>query len=310
MENEQIASHSEDVQSNDDAVKSALAAFDLLPPDEPQEQQEPQDDMDEVSDLNENEEPPAIVEPKKLVVKVNKEDREVPEEEIPERVQMSFGLEKERERREKYESALTRAAKLAGYDDVNSYLSNLDTLEQQQLQHKEDSFKAARDKMVEELELAGYNPDQVAEFIDNNPLFQQAQAIIEREREAEAQRQAQQAEQQRVQGWENLLAKYPHLNDEVQPDGTAAWLNADMRSRLERGYDPIDAYELAHRDAITSEQRKLAEQEVLKNQRLNKRAAVLGAEIEDLEPTVPKELTDAFKLFGIDPRAAKKYAKK
>jgi RNase P/RNase MRP subunit p30 len=50
---------------------------------------------------------------------------------------------------------------------------------------------------------------------------------------------------------------------------------------------------------------------VLKQQRLNKRAAVVttGGEAKD-EVEVPKALADAFSLFGFDQKDAKKYVKK
>jgi hypothetical protein len=298
MSDEQIASQSEDVQ--EDAVQGALAMFDLLP-----EQVEEQE-------IETEEEPPAIEEPANVrKVKFNKEEREVKEEEIDSLLQQGLALPKERERKEQYESALKRAAKLAGYDDVNQYLTNLDTIEQQAIEHKSNEIDALKQQMLQEYADAGFDPATLENFIDNHPLFVNAKATAEREQQALAAQKTQQAEEAKLQGWKDLFAKYPTLAETMSEDGKAEWFTPELEAKVARGYDPIDAYELVNRNTITAEERRLAEQNVLKQQRLNKRAAI-GTDTApaDNEPAVPKEISDAFALFGLDPKAAKKYITK
>lgn len=299
MEDEQITSHSEDVQ--EDAVQSALAMFDILP-DEPEETEETETE----------EEPPAIVEPSNVrKVKFNKGEVEVKEDEIDELLQKGLALSKERERKEHYESALTRAAKLAGYDDVNQYLAELDVIEQKAIQNRSNEIDALKQQMLQEYADAGYDPAKLEEFIDNHPLFVNAKAINEREQAALEAQKAQQAEEAKLKGWQDLFAKYPALAESMSEDGKAEWFTPELEAKVARGYDPIDAYELVNRNTITAEERRLAEQNVLKQQRLNKRSAIATDTVPaDNEPAVPKEISDAFALFGLDPKAAKKYIKK
>lgn len=303
MNNEQIASHSEDVQ--EDAVQSALAMFDLVP-------NEPEIKEQDIEEPETEEEPPAIVEPTNVrKVKFNKSEVEVKEEEIDDLLQRGLALDKERERKEQYESALKRAAKLAGYDDVNKYLTELDTIEQQAIQHRSNEIDTMKQQMLQEYADAGFDPAQLEAFIDNHPLFANAKAINEREQAALDAQKTQEAEQAKLQGWQDLFTKYPTLAESMSEDGRAEWFTPELEAKVKRGYDPIDAYESVNRGKITAEERQIAEQNVLKQQRLNKRAAIgadslpAGDEVE-----VPKELSDAFSLFGINPKEAKKYIKK
>lgn len=287
----------------DDEVNAALAMFDLVPDEQPEEEES--EDAPPIEPEAEEPEP----EKKGRTYKYNKEEVFVPEEQVDEYARKGLNYDKVEGRAKEYEAALERTAKLNGFNSHKEYMENLDRLEQEALQHKDNEFNTLKQDMIDQLEAAGYDPEQVSQFIDNHPVLKQAQEVLEREKQANDAIKAQQAEVERVKGWQDLLEKYPHLNDEVSEDGTAPWITPEMQSRINKGYDPIDAYELAHRDTISVNQRKLAEQELLKQQRLNKRSAVLGAVKEDLEPAVPKEITDAFALFGLDPKSAKKYVK-
>lgn len=302
MENEQPTSHSEDVQQ--DEVQSALAMFDLLPNEPDQET--------ETEETETEEEAPAIEPPTNVrKVKFNKSEVEVKEEEIDDLLQRGLALDKERERKEHYESALKRAAKLAGYDDVNTYLTELDTIEQQAIEHKSNEIDALKQQMLQEYEDAGLDPAQLEAYIDNHPLFQKSKEITQREQAALDAQKAQESEQAKLQGWQDLFTKYPTLAESMSEDGKADWFTPELEAKVARGYDPIDAYELVNRNTITAEERRIAEQNVLKQQRLNKRAA-LGSDSlpADNEPAVPKELSDAFALFGFSATDAKKYMKK
>ncbi|MEK4185661.1 hypothetical protein [Paenibacillus sp. FSL L8-0494] len=299
------ASHSEEItpEASPQAatgVNEALEMFGIEPT-------EPVAEAEEEAPSIETEPEP---ERKGRTYKYNKEEVFVPEDQVDEYARKGLNYDKIEGRAKDYEAALERTAKLNGFSSHKEYLENLDRLEQEAIQHKEDSFQSLRQAMVDQYTEAGWDPQQLEEFLDNNPLLQQAKEVLDREKTAQESVKAQEAQAQQLKGWEDLFAKYPHLAEETPEVGTASWYTPDIQAKIQRGYDPIDAYELVNRDAIAGNQRKLAEQDVLKQQRLNKRAAVLGNTSEDLAPSVPKELSDAFALFGIEPQAAQKYVKK
>src|SRR5690606_20804922 len=95
-------------------------------------------------------------------------------------------------------------------------------------------------------------------------------AIQEREAERLAREQlTAQAETRRK--WDTLYEKYPDLIESSRAfdEGKAPdWFNAEMQNRIQRGYDPLDAYELANRDKITAQTRRATEQKVIKQQQL------------------------------------------
>ncbi|EHS59455.1 hypothetical protein [Paenibacillus sp. Aloe-11] len=311
---EQPASHSEDVQTTETPdtpgvdINAALREFGIIKdepmgeePDEPvQEEIEPED------------EPPAIAdEPKKLRVKVNKEEIEVDDDQIPELVQKGFGLDKERKRRTEAEQALQRSAKLAGYETADEYLANLDKIEQQAVQKRHEDFDYLKQQLREEVENAGLDPDYVERYLDAHPLLQQAKEVMERESKAQELQKQEAQQQQLLKGWEELFNQHPELVETAPPEGEKPdWLTAEMDALIEQGYKPIHAFELTNRDKIIADERKRTEQAVIKQQRLNKRAQVEKQAALETEPEVPKELADGFALFGLNPAAAKKYVKK
>ncbi|ANY67307.1 hypothetical protein BBD42_13105 [Paenibacillus sp. BIHB 4019] len=287
------------------AISDAFSAFGL---DTPSEAAAPENEQAEMS------EPPAIEEApaaKTIKVKHNKEEIEVDisDDKLPEYVQKALALDKERSKKTELEKSLERAAKLNGFDKTEDYLANLDQLEQQAKQRQQDQFKDLHDQLREEAEYAGIDPEKLDAFLDAHPLLQEAnKAIAERQR-ADEERSLQVAQQAEIAKWGELFTAYPDLvvpEDGVAPD----WLTPDMSDRIERGYDPKDAYELAHRNTITAQTRKQAEQKAIKDQRLGLRAQVEIQSSGEPEAEVPTELSTAFSLFGLDPKAAKKYVKK
>ncbi|MEK8128361.1 hypothetical protein WMW72_10645 [Paenibacillus filicis] len=307
MEDEVIsASHSaEEVNNVTEAVESARAAFDLPKSEQASEIEQPEVDGGTVTD------PAEHPQGKKITVKYNKQDVEIDEESVPELLQKGLALEKERERKAEAEKALQRAAKLAGYDRTEDYLANLDRIEQQAVQTKQDQLEQYKRQLLQEAEDSGLDPETLTRYLDNHPLFQQAQAALDREKQSQTVQKQQESEQQQLQKWEALFTKYPSLTDNLPEDGSAAaWLTPEMKVRIDRGYDPIDAYELAHRDTLTAQTKKQVEAAAIKAQRLNKRSEALGSEGGETEPQVPDELVSAFSMFGLNPANAKKYVKK
>lgn len=288
------------------SMKDAFAAFGL---DYPQEQQEEQ-----TAD-QEGEHPPIDVEPEDeqpkrgITVKHNKEEVFIDEEKIPEYARKGLNYEKVEGRAKQYQEALDRIAKQQGFKDHAELVANLDRIEQEAIQRQHDQFEQYKKQMREEAENAGLDPEAVEQYLENHPMLNQAKELLERESQAQAIRKQEEEQQRLLQGWEDLFRKYPQLAEQTGEDGKADWMTPEMERRIKRGYDPIDAYELVHRDSIIADERKRAEQSTLKQQRLNKRVQVEGAGGTDVEPQAPPELAAAFAMFDIDPRKAQKYAK-
>lgn len=319
MEDEQIeqpTSHSEDVQTTEtpdttgNAVDEVLAMFGVTREQEQAEPEEPQDQQDE--ELEPEEETPAIAdEPKKLRVKVNKEEIEVDDDQIHELVQKGFGLDKERKRRTEAEQALQRAAKLAGFETADEYLANLDKIEQQAIQKKQDDFDLLKQQLREDAENAGIDPDYLDRYLDAHPLLQQAREVVERESKSQETQKQEAQQQQLLKGWEELFSQHPELVENAPAEGEKpVWLTAEMDALIEQGYKPVHAYQLTNRDKFLAAERKRTEQDVIKKQRLNKRSQVVTQASAELEPEVPQDLASAFAAFNLDPKAAKKYVKK
>jgi len=314
MENEvnQPAPHSEEVteqpanpQADEQAhaLKSAYASFGL---DYPKETEETEEDG--------KADPPTDGEPdepqKGITVKYNGKDVFIPDEEVAVHARKGLNYDKVEGRAKQYESALDRLARQQGFKDHADLLANLDAIEQKQVQQQRDQFDQLKKQLRDDAEASGIDPNILDQYLDNHPLLKQAREVVSRSEQDQQKRQQEKSQQQLLQGWETLFRKYPQLADQVDAEkGSATWLTQEMQSRLQRGYDPVDAYELVHRDNILADERKRAEQSVIKNQRLNKRSQVEKAGGADLEPGAPEELTSAFAMFGLDPKQANKYAK-
>lgn len=296
------------------AISDAFAVFGLDTPSESETTSESQQDTLDV----EQSEPPAKEEAapaKTIKVKVDKEEREfdISEDKLPEYVQKAYALDKVRSKQTELEKNLERAAKLNGFEKTEDYLADLDRMEQEAQQRQQDQFKDLRQQLRDEAEYAGIDPVKLDAWLDNHPLLQEANnAILTRQSEQE-QRAKEEIEQANVSKWNELYAAYPDLVESskvIEEGGVPDWFNAEMQDRVNRGYDPKDAYELAHRNTIMTQTKKQAEQKAIKDQRLGLRAQVETESSGELEAEVPTELSSAFALFGLDPKSAKKYVKK
>lgn len=316
----QPATQSEDVteqpanpqadEAHQKAMKAAYASFGLELP-----EAEKVDDDEEPENPDQPEAGPpkggeGDSEPKGLTVKYNGKDVFIPETEVAAHARKGLNYDKIEGRVRQYESALDRLARQQGYKDHADLLDNLDAIEQKQVQQQRDQFDQLKKQLRDDAEASGIDPNILDQYLDNHPLLKQAREVVSRSEQEQQQRQQEQSQQHLLQGWETLFRKYPQLADQVDAEkGTATWLTQEMQVRLRRGYDPVDAYELVHRENILADERKRGEQSAIKNQRLNKRAQVEKAGAADLDPSAPEELTSAFALFGLDPKQANKYAK-
>ncbi|WP_138752767.1 hypothetical protein [Paenibacillus sinopodophylli] len=312
---EVIGSQTVPAQQDDQqaAISSAFEVFGLDVPDEQQDALEANQ-----NDVTGQGEPPAkedTTPAKTIKVKVDKEEREfdISDEKLPEYVQKAYALDKVRGKQTELERNLERAAKLNGFDKTDDYLANLDRMELEAQQRQHNNFKDLRDQLREEAEDAGLDPVKLDAWLDNHPLLQEAnKAILSRQNEQE-ERNRNDVQLQTASKWNDLYTTYPDLAESSKAfgeGGTPDWFTPEMQSRIERGYDPKDAYELAHRNTLTAQTKKQMEQKAIKDQRLGLRAQVETEGRAESEAEVPPELASAFSMFGLDPKAAKKYVKK
>lgn len=319
-QNQDVTNHSDDQldanhSDQEQSVRDYYESFGIEYEEEPEEEN---DEQEKNEDGDDPEEQPTIVdEPEKsakgIAVKYNGQELVISDdEEIKTNVQKGLNYDKLKGESERYTTALDRLAKQHGFKNHDDLMDNLDVIEQRQAQHEQSQFDQLKQHLRNEAENAGIDPDVLDNYIDSHPLLQQAKAVLEQNQQAQQVRKQQETEQRQIQGWESLFSKYPQLGEQIdQANGSAPWLTQEMRNRIERGYDPIDAYELSHKDTIMADQKKKAEQAAIKNQRLNKRATVeKNGTPADLEEEVPNDVSEAFRLFGLDPGKAKKHIKK
>ncbi len=206
----------------------------------------------------------------KLKIKYNGEEEELDEEEARKYAQMGKNYDKVQAKLAEQQKALDRAARLAGYENHSDYIANLDKLEQERAQAKEREFEALEQGLYDELVESGIDEDRARQYIENHPLLREAKALKETQ-------QQQTQSQQLTSKWQALYDKYPHLVEDAQAftrNETPGFFTDDMRSRIDRGYDPLDAFELAHRDTLSAQSKKAAEQKLIKQQQLGIRSHV------------------------------------
>lgn len=304
----------ESQEPQEQAIQDAMSMFGL---DTPTEQLEASDSQPE-QPADEHIETPAIEDekPSKTIkVKHNKEEIEVDvsDDKLPEYVQRSLALDKERERKSELEKNLDRAAKLAGFENHAEYVANFDRLEQQAKQQKDDMYANMREQLRQEAEDAGLDPSKVEAYYENHPLLQQAKQTLVQQQRMEIESKLAQTEQAKRQQWGELYQQYPELAETSKAfddGGTPEWFTSEMQSLVNQGYQPLHAYKLAHMEKLTAQTRKQAEQKAIKDQRLGLRSQVETQGSADLEPEVPDSMTAAFAMFGLDPKSARKYVKK
>lgn len=148
----------------------------------------------------------------------------------------------------KQESAyLDKRARQEGFSDVQAYLRAIDDLERQRLIERES-------------ERLGVDPDIYAQHFA--PVTQEVQQLRQELNTYKAQIGEKQLQDQLQSQWAALYNSYPHLRDEAkawEKDETPSFYTEQMQTYLAKGYEPIDAYELAHKATLF----RAKEQEVL-----------------------------------------------
>lgn len=190
--------------------------------------------------------------PEGFTVKYNKEDRFVAKDEAPTWIQKGLNYDKVHERAQQLESQtkyLERQARISGYGTVDEYMIALDEYEQNQ-------------QMEQEARRMGLDPELYAEHLhpvkrELNEVKQQLQSFQQQQSESERKQQA-------TAQWNDLYSSYPALSESSQAfnEGKSPeWFTPQMQELIGMGYQPVHAYELAHKETLFRQK----EQEVLAN---------------------------------------------
>lgn len=300
----------------DDDLRSAFG----LPPTVAETEEQNGDEQDDIEspedadvDDDADEEPDApdadnVAETaRKIRIKYNGEERELDEDEAVTLAQKGMNYDKVQERLKQQQDALDRTARVHGYKDHAEYIEHLDEIEQRQIAQQKTALEDNENQIIQALLEAGYDESAVRTLINDNPAIRAGREALQEREQARERELQQQREQEEARGWEELLTRYPSLTEQIV-DGKAPWMTDELLSRVKRGVSPLDAYELSHRDTLMQAERKRMEQDILKQNRLNKRPAVANGK-GNTEKQASQQLQNAFEAFGLDPKRANKYAK-
>lgn len=184
------------------------------------------------------------------IIKYNKEEVKIPVAERQNYLQKGYNYDKVQQRATELESQvkyLEKRARQEGFADVDSYLKAIDEYEQQQQIERESARM-------------GVDPETYAQYFA--PVNQQLSELQQKVQTYEQQLTSQQQQEQAVKQWSSLYDAHPNLvesssafNEGKAPD----WYTPQMQELVGRGYDPLHAYELTHKDTLIRQK----EQEVL-----------------------------------------------
>lgn len=322
----EIANQSEEVQpqENFDAETEALyAAYDLPAP---KEQKEVDVQFPDVNAEPETEEPPTTEEPaaaetetkRTLRLKYNGEEKDVDEEEARTLAQKGMNYDKVQQKLQEQQQALDEVAQLQGFKDHAELLAQLPKLRQQQQKQKENEYDELRQSLRDEALEAGLDPDKLEQYLDNHPIMQESKRILESQQQLTVKSQ----QEQTISRWNELYSMLPDDAEKPElyfaPDGTLmfnsqnvpSWYNSDIQSKIERGYDPVDAFKIANMGNMTAQAKKQAEQRTIKEQQLGVRAQVEKSGAAEVDPNdlMPAQVMLA-ELFGVTPEDVRKQQK-
>lgn len=193
--------------------------------------------------------------PKGLTVKYNKEDRFVPDDELPTYVQKGLNYDKVAEQAKQaqsYQQSLERIAKFYGYNSHDEYMQALDAHEQQ-LRIQQEADKLGVDESVIREHLQPMK-DKLAEYEKEKAALQQERLLVQIEKD--------------VTDLKGKYSDFEKYQDQV----------FDMA--IKHGYRLEDAYRLATYDDKLSSIAKQTEAETIKKIQQNGATSTgsLGAE--------------------------------
>lgn len=216
----------------------------------------------EVTDQQpEGESSPPQEEPRGIKVKYNKEERFVPEDEVPNWVQKGLNYDKVSEKAqqaERYQQSLDRIAKFYGYPDHDSYMAALE--------------QAEMDKRIqEEAEKLGVDEDVIRNHLQ--PLNQKLTEYETKLRTIEEQEAIRKVESQ-ITIMENDPTNFPDFGKHKQ---------AVLQAAYERGYSLEDAYKIVTYDSRVQAAALQAQQEAVRKLQQNADSSTgsLGADSPD-----------------------------
>lgn len=272
--------------------------------------------MDEPTDTPTTEEPeaPAGETKRTLKLKYNGEEKDVDEEEARTLAQKGMNYDKVQQRLQEQQNALDELAQLQGYKDHAELLAKLPELKERQKQTKENEYNELRQSLREEALEAGLDPDKLEKYIDNHPLMQEAKNVLRSQQDLSAKTH----EERELSKWDEMYKLLPEGADKPKlffKDGMLhfdsperpSWYTADIQAKIERGYDPVDAFKLANEGKTQAQVKKQTEQRVIKEQQLGIRSQVQGAGSPDVDPNdlSPAQIALA-ELYGITPDVVRK----
>lgn len=135
-------------------------------------------------------------------------------------------------------SYLEKQARIYGYATVEEYTKAIDEhYERQEIEQK------ARE--------LGLDPDTYAQKFD--PVFKKVSEMEQKLQTYEQQEQRRAQEEKTAQAWSELYAQYPHLVEDAKAwerGESPTFFNADMQKFIDLGYQPVHAFELAHKETL------------------------------------------------------------
>ncbi|SDX05418.1 hypothetical protein [Paenibacillus sp. PDC88] len=184
--------------------------------------------------------PPQEETPRGINVKYNKEERFVPEDEVPTWVQKGLNYDKVSEKAqqaERYQQNLDRIAKFYGYDSHDSYLEALEQAEQDR-------------RIQEEAQKLGVDEEVIRTHLQ--PM-QEKLSKYEKEMQTIREQENLRMVESQIQ---TLSAKYPDFGKHQ---------NAIIQMSIDKGYDLEDAYILTTHQERLNAAKQEAQRETLKN---------------------------------------------
>jgi hypothetical protein len=195
---------------------------------------------------------------KGINVKYNKEDRFVPEDEVPNWVQKGLNYDKVSEKAqqaERYQQSLDRAARYHGFEDHEAYISAIETAEE-------------NDRIAAEATHLGVPEDVIREYVE--PLKTKLDQYEKRDLERSEQDALQRVEA-KISSMESDTANYPNFAQHKMDVINLA---------AAKGYSLDDAYKLLTYDTRVTTASQQAQQEAIRRlqQNADSSTGALGAD--------------------------------
>jgi hypothetical protein len=197
-------------------------------------------------------------EPRGIKVKYNKEERFVPEDEVPNWVQKGLNYDKVSEKAqqaERYQQSLDRVAKYYGFDTHESYMEALEQAETDR-------------RITEEADRLGVSEDVIREYVQ--PLKSELDQLKQRDQQRSEQDALQKVEAQ-ISSMESDIANYPNFAQHKMDVINLAAV---------KGYSLDDAYKILTYDTRVTTASQQAQQEAIRRlqQNADSSTGALGAD--------------------------------